>query len=66
MAYQYARRGASLVLVARREQALRRVAENSLRLGSPDVIVAPVDVTRPEECKKVVEKAVSHFGQCKG
>ncbi|RWR87015.1 11-beta-hydroxysteroid dehydrogenase 1B-like protein [Cinnamomum micranthum f. kanehirae] len=63
MAYQYAKRGASLVLVARRERELRRVAENSLRLGSPDVIVAPADVTKPEDCKKAVDKAVSHFGQ---
>ncbi|XP_077227495.1 11-beta-hydroxysteroid dehydrogenase-like 2 [Tasmannia lanceolata] len=63
MAYQYAKRGASLVLVARREQALREVADKAKRLGSPGVLVAPADVSKPEDCKKIVEKAVSHFGK---
>ncbi|XP_077228638.1 11-beta-hydroxysteroid dehydrogenase-like 2 [Tasmannia lanceolata] len=63
MAYQYAKRGASLVLVARREQALREVANKAKRFGSPGVLVAPADVSKPEHCKKIVEKAVSHFGR---
>ncbi|XP_077228022.1 11-beta-hydroxysteroid dehydrogenase-like 4A [Tasmannia lanceolata] len=63
MAYHYAKRGASLVLVARREQALKEVAEKAKRLGSPGVLIVPADVSKPEDCKKIVEKAVSHFGK---
>ncbi|KAL6011655.1 hypothetical protein ACLOJK_002103 [Asimina triloba] len=66
LAYQYAKSGASLVLVARREKALKAVAENSKRLGSPEVLVIPTDVSKAEECKQMVEKTITHFGQCEG
>ncbi|KAL6011652.1 hypothetical protein ACLOJK_002100 [Asimina triloba] len=63
LAYEYARRGASLVLAARREKALQEVAENSRRLGSPEVLVIPTDVSKAEACKRMVEETIAHFGQ---
>ncbi|XP_068656068.1 11-beta-hydroxysteroid dehydrogenase A-like [Aristolochia californica] len=63
LAYEYARKGAFLVLAARREDALLQVGEKARSAGSPDVIVVPADVSKPEDCKKVVEKAVTHFGK---
>ncbi|XP_068665526.1 11-beta-hydroxysteroid dehydrogenase A-like [Aristolochia californica] len=63
LAYEYARKGAFLVLAARREAALLQVAEKARSAGSPDVVVVPVDVSKSEDCKKVVEKAVTHFGK---
>ncbi|XP_068666517.1 11-beta-hydroxysteroid dehydrogenase 1A-like [Aristolochia californica] len=63
IAYQYAKREALLVLVARREHALEQVAVYARKLGSPDVLVAPADVSKPDECREVIEKAVRYFGR---
>ncbi|KAG9445907.1 hypothetical protein H6P81_012035 [Aristolochia fimbriata] len=63
LAYEYARRGAFLVLAARREEALLRVAEDARSAGSPEVVVVPADVSNSDDCKKVVDKAVTHFGR---
>ncbi|KAE8705943.1 11-beta-hydroxysteroid dehydrogenase-like 2 [Hibiscus syriacus] len=69
IAYEYARKGAHLALVARREDRLGAVADKSRRLGSPDVLIIstdvliiPTDVSRSEDCKIVVDKAVDYFG----
>ncbi|KAL6011653.1 hypothetical protein ACLOJK_002101 [Asimina triloba] len=51
LAYEYAKRGARLVLSARREQALKEVAMNSRNLGSPEVLAVPADVSKLEDCK---------------
>nr|CAD1820171.1 unnamed protein product [Ananas comosus var. bracteatus] len=63
LAYQYARRGASLSLVARREQALRAVAKTARDLGAPDVIALPADISSSEEAKRIVNETIAHFGQ---
>ena len=65
VAYEYAKRGARLALVARREDCLRVVADKACKLGSPEVIVLYADVSKVEECKRFVDEAVSHFGRCK-
>lgn len=64
LAYEYARRGACLTIAARREKSLREVAERALDLGSPDVLVVPADVSKVEDCKRIVDKTMSHFGRC--
>ncbi|KAL0734307.1 hypothetical protein Bca4012_010517 [Brassica carinata] len=61
LAYEYARRGAYLTLVARREDRLRLVANRCRRLGSPDVAVVPGDVSVIEDCKRFVEETISRF-----
>ncbi|KAG0462881.1 hypothetical protein HPP92_021357 [Vanilla planifolia] len=63
LAYEYATRGALLILVARREQALKEVANNALAKGSPDVLVIKADVSIESECKRVIEEAVARFAQ---
>jgi short-subunit dehydrogenase len=65
IAYQYARRGARLALVARREDRLRGVASEAMKMGSPDVIMIRADVSKVEDCKRFVDEAIRHFGQCK-
>lgn len=65
MAYEYARRGARLALVARREDRLHKVARKALELGSPDAIVISADVSVLEDCKRLVEETLDHFRQCK-
>ncbi|KAJ4850113.1 hypothetical protein Tsubulata_100585 [Turnera subulata] len=63
LAYEYARRGARLALVARREDRLREVANKARTLGSPDVITIQADISKSEDCKRLVDEAVNHFGQ---
>lgn len=53
-----ARKGASVVLVARREDALKAVADS---LG-PDAIAMVADMTIRDEVKRVVAETVSKFG----
>ncbi|XP_075660740.1 11-beta-hydroxysteroid dehydrogenase A-like [Castanea sativa] len=63
VAYEYAKRGARLVLVARRDDRLQAVANKARKIGSPEVIVVAADVSKVEDCKRFVEEAVNHFGQ---
>lgn len=65
LAYEYGRRGARLALAARREDRLRAVADKARRLGSPNAIVLLADVSKLEDCNRLVNDTVNHFGQCK-
>jgi NAD(P)-dependent dehydrogenase (short-subunit alcohol dehydrogenase family) len=51
--------------VARREGSLHEVAAKATDLGSPDVLVVPGDVARPEDCRAFVQATVERFGQRK-
>ncbi|OVA09594.1 Short-chain dehydrogenase/reductase SDR [Macleaya cordata] len=62
LVYEYARRGARLVLVARRKNLLEEVAKKARGFGSTDVLVVCGDVTKVEDCKRFIEEAVNHFG----
>ncbi|XP_074331509.1 11-beta-hydroxysteroid dehydrogenase A-like [Apium graveolens] len=61
VAYEYAKRGACLVLVARREDLLRVVADKAKQLGSPDVLVVKADVSNTADCKNFVDQTIQHF-----
>ncbi|KAL3526629.1 hypothetical protein ACH5RR_011285 [Cinchona calisaya] len=63
LTYEYAKRGACLVIIARRESLLNKVAEKARQLGSPDVVPICADVLKVDDCKRFVEEAVSHFGR---
>ncbi|KAL0342305.1 UNVERIFIED_CONTAM: 11-beta-hydroxysteroid dehydrogenase 1A [Sesamum calycinum] len=63
LAYEYAKRGACLVLAARRERSLQEVAERARDLGSPDVVVVRADVSKVEDCRKVVDQTMNRFGR---
>ena len=62
MAREYALMGARVVLGARREDELRRVAEDISKRGGK-VVYAVCDVTREEDCKMLIAKAVESFGR---
>ncbi|KAK4357659.1 hypothetical protein RND71_023269 [Anisodus tanguticus] len=64
LAYEYARRGSSLTIVARRENRLGKVAERAKSLGSPDILSIRADVSNVEDCKRFVDQTVKHFGRC--
>ncbi|CAI9265186.1 unnamed protein product [Lactuca saligna] len=62
LAYEYAKRGARLALVARRKEQLEVVAERARELGSPEVIVIFADVSKLDDCKRFVDETIHHFG----
>ncbi|PON95733.1 Short-chain dehydrogenase/reductase [Trema orientale] len=63
LAYEYAIRGACLALVARREDRLRDVVEQAREIGSPDVLMIRADVSKVEDCKRIVDETTDHFGR---
>jgi len=63
IAYEYAKRGARLVLVARREQQLHSVRDKAITLGAADAHVILGDVTKERDCEKVIEVAIQKFGR---
>ncbi|KAJ8476380.1 hypothetical protein OPV22_020107 [Ensete ventricosum] len=63
LAYEYAKRGASMALAARRERALETVSAKARELGAPDVLVIAADVSDPSEANRVVQATVARFGQ---
>ncbi|CAI9280580.1 unnamed protein product [Lactuca saligna] len=62
LAYEYAKRGARLALVARRKEQLEVVAGRARELGSPEVIVISADVSKVDDCKRFVDETIHHFG----
>ncbi|XP_051136117.1 11-beta-hydroxysteroid dehydrogenase A-like [Andrographis paniculata] len=63
VAYEYAKRGACLVLAARREKSLEEVGERALYLGSPEVLAVRADVADPDDCRSLVDRAINAFGR---
>ncbi|KAL9831535.1 putative 11-beta-hydroxysteroid dehydrogenase [Arabidopsis thaliana] len=57
VAYEYAKKGTKLALVARRKDRLEIVAETSRQLGSGDVIIIPGDVSNVEDLDHLINNA---------
>ena len=62
LAYEFASRGARIVMGARSEDKLRSIAKDLAARGT-QAVYEPTDVTREEDCRRLVEKAVSSFGR---
>ncbi|PHT59583.1 11-beta-hydroxysteroid dehydrogenase-like 6 [Capsicum baccatum] len=63
LAYEYAKKGARLVLAARRHKSLEQVADMAYWLGSPDVISVNADVSKVEDCQRLIAEAIRNFGR---
>ncbi|KAL1089957.1 hypothetical protein V6Z11_D07G056300 [Gossypium hirsutum] len=63
LAYEYARRGARLALVARRKRRLQEVADVCEIIGSPESVYILGDVSNIDDCKRFIDATVNHFGQ---
>jgi short-subunit dehydrogenase len=71
LALSLAQQGANLVLAARNQAALEEIAAactnqtgSAIASGSaPRAIAIPTDVTQPEACQQLIEKAIATFGQ---
>src|SRR6187397_2548915 len=62
LARQLAKRGAKLVLAARSEAALEQTRAACAALGA-DVACVPTDVSRVDDCRRLVQSAVDCFGR---
>ncbi len=62
LAYTFAKRRAKLVLSARREEELNRVAA-ACKLRAEDILVLPFDVSKHEEAEAKANEVLAKFGQ---
>ena len=62
LAYQFAKEGAKLVLSARRENELQRVAK-AIGLSEKEVLVLPMDMLEFEFLPEKIKTVIDHFGQ---
>jgi short-subunit dehydrogenase len=62
LAYQFAKEGTKLVLSARRESELQRVA-NATGLSEKEVLVLPMDMLEFDKLPEKVQTVIEHFGQ---
>jgi NADP-dependent 3-hydroxy acid dehydrogenase YdfG len=53
------------VLVARREEQLKAVADRAVSHGASDAYVVVGDVTKEDDCKTVIDAAIQKYGRCK-
>ena len=60
LAFEYASKGARLVLAARNISKLTELG-NTLRKSGAEVLEVETDVSREEDCKRLIEQAVSRF-----
>lgn len=60
LAIEYARRGASLSLAARRIDLLNELKEE---LTNNEILTVKTDVTSEEACKELINQTVRHFGR---
>jgi len=61
-ALEFARRGARVVLAARREDRLQQLAAEIARLGA-DALVVPTDVARSDDVARLVQATLDRFGR---
>uniref|UniRef100_A0A2N9J0E7 Uncharacterized protein n=1 Tax=Fagus sylvatica TaxID=28930 RepID=A0A2N9J0E7_FAGSY len=63
IAYEYAKRRAILVLVARRENRLRVISENARRIGARHITIIAADVVKEEDCRRFVNETINFYGR---
>ena len=61
-AHAFARRGARVVVAARRENLLREVVDECARLGA-EALAVPTDVTDPDAVERLANAAEDRFGR---
>ena len=57
----FAKEGAKVVISARRVEQLEAVAEK-IKAAGGEALAVPCDISKKEQCKEVVKKAVEAFG----
>ncbi|KAH9781552.1 11-beta-hydroxysteroid dehydrogenase-like 5 [Citrus sinensis] len=59
IAYEYAKRKANLVLVARRENRLPGISQNARFMGAGHIITIAADVVKEEDCRRFVSETIN-------
>jgi short-subunit dehydrogenase len=62
LAYHLAKKGAKLILSARRKEELERVKGNCWKQAQPQIAVLPFDLSEPSTLKLATEAAIQTFG----
>lgn len=62
-AHEFARKGANVVLAARREDLLRATAAECKEISGRDAVVVPTDVSDEAAVKRLGQQAFEHFGR---
>ncbi|GAB4493416.1 MAG: SDR family NAD(P)-dependent oxidoreductase [Saprospiraceae bacterium] len=63
LAYAFAEAGAHLIISARNEQELNRVAAECANLGAASVLVQPLDLAQHDAIPGIVEKVIRQVGK---
>ncbi|PHT94462.1 11-beta-hydroxysteroid dehydrogenase-like 5 [Capsicum annuum] len=63
IAYEYAKKKAHLVLVARRETRLWGISENARALGAKSVLITAADVVKEADCRRFITETVNLYGR---
>lgn len=63
LARLFAKAGYSCVLMARRLDKCKDVADECLKLGAPEAIAYPCDVRDPDQCRDIIEQAIERLGR---
>ncbi|MBV8472142.1 MAG: SDR family NAD(P)-dependent oxidoreductase, partial [Hyphomicrobiales bacterium] len=62
IARAFAQRGAHVVLAGRNVAAVEKAAEDIARETRVSALAAQTDVAVPEQCERLIQQAVAHFG----
>ncbi|CAH2035766.1 unnamed protein product [Thlaspi arvense] len=62
IAYEYAKRKANLVLVARRDQRLHSIRSKTKQIGAKQVMIIAADVVKEDECRRFINEAFNYYG----
>lgn len=62
LAYNYAKRGAVLVLVSPHEDKLKVVADRCKKRGAMDARAIRADVSKEDDCKRFIEETINTYG----
>lgn len=50
-------------MVARRENRLRAISENTRRMGAKHVMIVAADVVKEDECRRFVNETINFHGR---
>jgi short-subunit dehydrogenase len=62
LVYEFAKQGAYVIAAARSKDKLGAI-EGDLNKTNPNILVVPTDVSREEDCKNLIEIAISKYGK---
>ncbi|CAH1233084.1 HSD11B1L [Branchiostoma lanceolatum] len=63
VAYQYARLGAKILIIARRENRLKEVVAKAKSLGAQEAHYVAGDMGKAEDCERTIQAAKEKFGK---